>query len=159
LDLEKHYENSKSDYEELKIQGAESHMMYYKEKYYNHYLILKAMSNLKEFIKATEENNGATYNLKTGELNPTKGYFVGLKDKGRQVKYHYPFNEVVQDFVLKNSFDLSNENTFVGSWIEDGELYLDVVKMFEDKEDGINAGIENEQIAIYDASTNEVITL
>jgi len=117
------------------------------------------MSNLKEFIKSTDENNGATFNLNTGELNPTKGYFVALKRQELKVKYNNPINEIVQKYVLKNSIDLSDNNTFVGSWIEDGLLYLDVVVMLEDKEEAIKLGQQNEQLAIYDASTKQVITL
>ncbi len=117
------------------------------------------MSNLKEFIRLTDENNGATYNLVTGEINPKSGYYVALDLNGKTVKYQHPINKVVQNFVLKNSLILSNINTYLGSWIEDGKLFLDIVVRVEDRNEAIKFGKENKQKAIYDANNKTVINL
>lgn len=116
------------------------------------------MSNLREFIQATKQNNGATFNLNTGELNPGSGYFIGLKG-GSVSKNRKDNSDLIQQFVLKNSFQLSDKDNFLGSWVEDGEIYLDVVVRVTELKEAIKIGLKNEQIAIYDASKKEVITL
>jgi len=111
---------------------------------------------LKEFIKETKKNNGATYNLITGELNPQKGYFVGVEGKKYDLKN---IGLDIQNFVTENSIKLSDKQKFVGSWIEKGALYLDIVLMFEDLEEAVNEGLKNKEIAIYDANNKKTIEL
>ncbi len=117
------------------------------------------MGNLKQFIADTLKNNGATYNLNTGEINPSEGFFVGLNGMGETVGIDKPINGVIQKFVLENSNLLSNREFFVGSWIEDDKLFLDIVVKVDDKQAAIDIGKDNKQIAIYDANKKEVITL
>jgi len=116
------------------------------------------MSNLKQFIEETKKNKGATYNLNTGEINPTSGFFVGLKG-GKEVDPEKNSSEEIQKFVLRNSTKLSDKDNFLGSWIEKGILFLDVVVRIDKKEDAIARGKKEDQQAIYDASTKEVINL
>ena len=116
------------------------------------------MSNLKQFIEDTKKNNGATYNLNTGEINPSSGFFVGLKG-GKGLKNRKDNSEEIQKFVLRNSTKLSDKDNFLGSWIEKGVLFLDVVVRIDNKNEAIARGKKEEQIAIYDASTKEVINL
>jgi hypothetical protein len=114
------------------------------------------MSNLKEFISKTKQDKGATYNLETGELNPKSGYFVGIK--GAEYKLGNEDLDI-QHFVLENSVHLSDRNNFVGSWVENGLLYLDVVVMFDSLKEAKKEGVNRGQLAIYDANNKNVIEL
>ena len=42
--------------------------------------------NLKKFVELTIENDGSTYNLNTGEINPSNGYFVAIGDIRQSIK-------------------------------------------------------------------------
>ncbi len=43
---------------------------------------------------------------------------------------------------------------YLGSWVDttDGTLYLDVVEIFQDRDEAIAAGVARDQVAIWDAS-------
>jgi len=114
------------------------------------------MSNLKEFISKTKKDKGATYNLETGEINPKSGYFVGIK--GTEYKLGNEAKDI-QNFVLMNSVHLSDRNNFVGSWVENGLLYLDIVVMFDSLKEAKKEGVNRGQLAIYDANNKNVIEL
>jgi hypothetical protein len=116
------------------------------------------MANLKDFIKATIDNNGATYNLNTGELNPTSGYFVGLKGNEKIIGLDN-YTKDVQTYVLANSTKLSDKDNYLGSWINEDEIVLDIAVRVDSLDKAIKLGKENEQSAIYDASNKVVIWL
>jgi hypothetical protein len=93
---------------------------------------------------ADEYPNGFT--VYTTNLEPVKnGWVVAMKE-------------------TQNSFGLSglqralevaiNTSQVIGGWKEQERFYWDAVLIFENEQDATNAGIENEQIAIYNIETN-----
>jgi hypothetical protein len=114
--------------------------------------------NLTDFTQAIKDNGGASYNLNTGELNPNKGYFVGLKGFEKVV----PLSSVassVATFIKENGFELSNPNKWVGAWINDDKLVLDVSIRVDTLCEARELALTNRQIALYDAQNDDVITI
>jgi hypothetical protein len=82
--------------------------------------------NLQQFFTETLNNNGASYSILTGELNPTNGYFVSIANKGITVDLSDFNQKVVADYISQNAIQLNQGKYIVGSWIDNGVIYLDV---------------------------------
>jgi len=115
--------------------------------------------NLQQFFSETLSNNGASYSILTGELNPTNGYFVSLANKGVTVDLNNFTQKDIVVFISENYDTLSQENHFIGSWISEGIVYLDVTVQVTDKRNALELGYRNGQQAIYDANVGKVIDL
>ena len=115
--------------------------------------------NLQQFFSETLSNNGASYSILTGELNPTNGYFVSIANKGVTVDLNNFTQKDIVVFISENYDTLSQENHFIGSWISEGIVYLDVTVQVTDKRNALELGYRNGQQAIYDANVGKVIDL
>jgi hypothetical protein len=115
--------------------------------------------NLQNFYNELVNNNGASYNITTGILNPNSGYFVSLPNREQQINRNNFKESVLFDFIYNNIDLLSNENNFVGGWIENDIVYLDVSEQIADKRTALNLGVQRNQLAIYDANNGNVISL
>ena len=115
--------------------------------------------NLQNFYNELVNNNGASYNITTGILNPNSGFFVSLPNREQQINRNDFNTSVLADFINNNSDLLSNENNFVGGWIENDIVYLDVSEQIADKRTALNLGVQRNQLAIYDANNGNVISL
>jgi len=119
------------------------------------------MSNLNKFCRSIIENNGASYNLNTGEFNPDEGYFVSLKGT-ELLGEKSGVTSLVYKFVQENGFQLSQPDKFLGGWVDekdDSVVVLDVSVKLYDLNDAIELGKKNNQEAIYDAYNKEVIKI
>jgi hypothetical protein len=116
------------------------------------------MKNLFDFVASIVETNGGSYNLNTRELNPKRGYFVSIKGF-EQVSKPNSIGSSVSKFISENGFELSKHDRFVGAWLEDGELILDVSVNVLNLDDAKELGNKNDQTAIFDAENQEVIYL
>lgn len=120
--------------------------------------------NFKNVFKSIQETGGASFNLDTGELNPTKGYMVSVS-KDYERKFVIPTN--FADFAtIFNSYMLDHwerliegAGTFVGFWIYDRHLFLDLAENIADFEEAYQKGFDREQIAIYDCAKKRDITI
>lgn len=121
------------------------------------------MSNLINFKNSIIENSGASYNLLSGEFNPNNGYMVSIK--GHELKIPYNTEglqyEIAQYIKTKADILISglSENKFIGAWLNDGYLFLDVSIKVDTLNEAIQLGRENNQLAIFDCSNGKEITL
>jgi len=115
--------------------------------------------NLQNFYNELVNNNGASYSIVNGILNPNNGYFVSLPNRELQINRNAFSTSVLADFINNNIDLLSNENNFVGGWIENDVVYLDVSEQITDKRTALNLGVQRNQLAIYDANNDKVINL
>ena len=111
------------------------------------------MSQIIDFCRAIVLNGGATYLPSTGELNPTRGYAVGLV--GTTYLTAHPVKECVMQF-MKMYLDETMEHA-IGGWIKDDLLYLDVVQIVYDLQEAVDLGKKCHQKAIYDLSAQKDI--
>lgn len=100
---------------------------------------------MQQLLKLADEYpNGFT--VYTTNLEPVKkGWIVAMKE-------------------TQNSFGLAglqralevaiNTSQVIGGWKEEKEFYWDAVMIFTNEQDATKAGIENEQIAVYNIETN-----
>jgi hypothetical protein len=116
------------------------------------------MKNLKEFVAAIIENGGATYNLANGGT-VDKGYMVSKKGFEMKFQPEVDVTQAVCQFIKEFGFELYEVENFIGAWIDEGVLYLDVSNNFAKRCDAIREGYKNEQLAIFDVVTQESLYL
>jgi len=116
------------------------------------------MKNLKEFVAAIIENGGATYNLANGGT-VDKGYMVSKKGFEMKFQPEVDVTQAVCQFIKEFGFELYEVENFIGAWIDEGVLYLDVSNNFTKRSDAIREGYKNEQLAIYDVIAQESLYL
>ena len=116
------------------------------------------MKTLKEFVAAIIENGGATYNLANGGT-VDKGYMVSKK--GFEMKFHpeVDVTQAVCQFIKEFGFELYEVENFMGAWIDEGILYLDISNNIADRRKAIKQGYKNEQLAIFDVVAQESLYL
>jgi len=123
------------------------------------------MKNKEQFIASTIENGGATMNPSTGDV-PTSGYVVSMA--GNEQTYKLFGNDVVKEilvsgavdlYVKENVVELSHPENYLGSWIDDGMLYLDISRVYESEHDALREAVANGQKAYYDLDNAKTIEL
>jgi hypothetical protein len=126
--------------------------------------------NLAQFTTQIATTGGATYNIVTGD-SPTSGYAASMQghekviklpdtwdsmsgsDRGMYIKQH------VLDFIVTNGTQLETSWDYIGAWTHEGNIYLDVTRVFNELYDAVLFGILNNQKAIYDFNRDESIEL
>lgn len=113
----------------------------------------KRLKKLKEMIIENEgltlTSEGEIASLKNGFMVSLYGYEKVIKD----IKYL----ELAQvKSYLKKAKKL---NAFVGFWIDEGKIYLDISVNVGDKKEALRIAKENKQLAIFDCSDMETIRL
>ena len=117
------------------------------------------MHILSKFLFNLLENNGATFNTFNGQMNPKQGYFVSIKQYEQIVELKDLSLATIENFVEKNKETLSNNHNYLGAWIENDKVYLDISQQFFDKHQALTIAFNQQQRAIYDAFKDEVINL
>jgi hypothetical protein len=113
------------------------------------------MKNLHDFVASIVENGGATFNLVTG-TSPTTGFVVserGFEDItpifGDDVTKEILVSSSVYMFIRKNGFELNDPKNFLGGWIDDGRLFLDISRVYDNEHDALRIAVDNGQEAYY----------
>jgi hypothetical protein len=115
------------------------------------------MKNLKEFVAAIIKNGGATYNLAIGDTAHS-GYMVSKK--GFEMKFQeVDVTQAVCQFIKEFGFELYEVENFMGAWVDEGILYIDISNNFAKRSEAIREGYKNEQLAIYDVIAQESVYL
>jgi hypothetical protein len=123
------------------------------------------MKNLNEFVASTIENGGATMNVATGDV-PTSGYVVSMEAHtktfqlfGNEVVKEILISGAVQLYARENDDVLSLPGMYLGSWIDDGVLYLDISNVYENEHDALRVAVANNQLAYYDLNNAKTIEI
>jgi hypothetical protein len=115
--------------------------------------------NLQTFLSEALKNNGGSYNITTGESNPNDGYMVSLPNNELVIDANDLCATVLSEYIIANADELSEDNAFVGLWIDSWRAYLDVSVKYDDLETACYVGIINDQKAIYDNANAVAIHL
>jgi len=78
---------------------------------------------------------------------------MSSSDRGMYIKQH------VLDFIVTNGTQLETAWDYIGAWTHEGNIYLDVTRVFDGLYDAVLFGILNNQKAIYDFNRDESIEL
>lgn len=112
--------------------------------------------NLPQFISTAQQNGGGSYNLYTGEVNPSSGYMVALPFEA----IHSEVNkDNVLQYILQNAETLSAVNRFFGLWFDNEKWYFDVSENVSKLSDAIRLGMAFDQLAIWDCENGVSIEL
>lgn len=114
------------------------------------------MENIKNIIKEIKENNGGTYNKDLKSINAKSGYMVSLQGYEKKCKSEQEIEKAInENMEIVRGLD----NAYLGAWIDEGIIYIDISVLVENKEDAMELGKINNQLAIYDIENNESIYL
>lgn len=107
------------------------------------------LQTLKNIIK----NNGATLNKNLKKINFKQGYQISIKDG-------YILNLNDTQTILKAINNLQktiNKNEFIGLWIEENKIYIDISIKINTLEKALKLGKKLKQISIFDWNTKKCI--
>lgn len=112
---------------------------------------------LKMIIKTTILNGGATINL-LGD-SPKKGFMVATEGNEKQIKVSQFNHKTLKKYLAKNKEELKGKNKFIGTWINEGIVYVDISERIVNKDRAIELGKDRKQLAIFNIKTFEEVML
>lgn len=104
--------------------------------------------NIEKIIK----NGGATLTRELEEAQDTRRYVVSVYGLEKVFKLNQL--EELEKAVLSYAKDIK-KGYYIGLWINDNKIYLDVSTSFDRKNQAMEFGINNKQIAIFDTKENK----
>lgn len=108
-------------------------------------------------LERTMKQGGYSVDPRTGDI-PKSGYMVGVQDeKGVPIKK--ASGQDIESFETANKTVLDEKGNFVGTWIDDNKLKMDISQRFDDKTEALKAGYKGKQDAIFDLGQMEDIKL
>jgi hypothetical protein len=114
--------------------------------------------NLYTFALNTLQDGGRSYNPTTGQVNPSEGYMVAVYGSELVVPLDQFGPDVLKEYYLENA-SKATPNTFVGSWVDGGNVYLDLSNHVSDLHEAVTLGMKADQKAIYDCEAKQSINL
>lgn len=113
-------------------------------------------------LTAVEETGGFTASINGGEL-PKTGYFVSDPKFGEVVpndKWNLQWNPAFA-YLEEKEAELNLQGRYFGAWLDNdtGEIYLDVNRHVDSKEDALTIAKWNNQLAIFDIAAGKEIRL
>lgn len=109
----------------------------------------------KSTIKKIIENGGATLTKQGKKVNYKKGYQVSKKDCFiLNIENVELICEKVNELLQK-----INKNDFVGLWVDNGKIYIDISIKFNILENALQFGKLNKQLSIFDWKNQTCIFL
>lgn len=109
-------------------------------------------------LKLTNEialKGGVSYNLNTGEMNPSTGFMVSFA--GFEKVVIYVDESILKQYIAKHSVELSKPNSFLGVWYDGRNYVLDVSENILEKRDAMFWAIVRKQKAIWDCAKQDEI--
>lgn len=117
------------------------------------------MNNLKEIILKSIKQGGATLDKYYKPLNQKTGYMVSLANHETTFTINTDINIIINKVQEYQKLIKQKQHHFIGLWVDDNTIYLDISKHFQDKQNAVNFGIDNDQLAIYDLKNDKSIYL
>jgi hypothetical protein len=112
-------------------------------------------STARQFVASVKDHGGVTVSVHHESL-PTSGFFVS--DQGGEVVPLEKFTEdTVRDFANVHTFELAHAGVYLGGWLSDGQVYLDITRHYVNRVSALNAAAVNQQLAIWDVANAEEI--
>lgn len=110
-------------------------------------------------VEDTLANGGLTVKPFTGE-KPSGGYMVALEGYELQVPLTEFFTGIVADYIGEHAQKLmANPALCLGTWINEGIVYLDLSENVPNREKALELGKERNQLAIFNLETFEEVVV
>jgi hypothetical protein len=117
-----------------------------------------------DIVRFTQEWGGLSINMVDGSM-PISGYMVAKPPEfGRivdEVDFVNPVKgpKILSDYMKTHKNDLGNGRNYLGTWLNDSKVYLDVSENIQELFEAIRRGRERNQKAIWDvANLSEIDT-
>ena len=112
---------------------------------------------LSTILSETLKSGGMTIHIPDGE-RPISGFAVStLKSEEYQVKVTEFSESVISSYIESKSAFLSQPDIYLGTWVNEGMVYLDLICVVPEKTLAISLAREHNQKAIYDLTRGEEI--
>ena len=102
-------------------------------------------------------NGGATVSAVAGVLPPTSGYAVSVKGYEEDFLHTTPHpiadHLAIAGYVARHRAILAQPGHYLGAWVENGYLVLDVTRVFPERAQAEAAGVQHDQRAIFALGT------
>lgn len=99
-------------------------------------------------INGIFNNDGISINL--GGQSPTSGFMYSVQNCELQIGLANITDELVAQFIAENEHILTQNGMYLGAWVNDGVVYLDVSRNVNTYFEAVHQGMNNRQLAIYD---------
>ena len=111
-----------------------------------------------EDIKKIIKNEGATLDYNLNDFKSDRGYIVSLK--GQEIKVNKSdIENIKKEIEKKREFIKDKKGLFIGLWLEDDILYIDVSIHIINYVKALEVARKNEQKAIFDLKNKDSIYL
>lgn len=121
--------------------------------------------NIETAINDLFKNQGFTYSFMNGSLGASKGFFIPVEHKWEKVIKNidrYTKGEIrlrIKAYALDHMDYLNQPNRYLGAWVHDGKLYLDVSELEMDELVAANLCRKRNHPAYYDNKNKKVVYL
>ncbi len=116
--------------------------------------LLEVVAN--EACAAAQSQGGITIGL--DGVPKTDGFaFCPTKETERVVSLASLTPEVVEQFIQQNLAALSAPDNYLGLWVDDGTVYIDVSQVLPDEQRALAIAAANQQLAIFDLRNHREI--
>ena len=110
-------------------------------------------------VEDTLKDGGLTIKPFTGE-KPSGGYMVALQGYELKVPVSEFFTGIVADYIGEHAQKLmSNPALCLGTWVNEGIVYLDLSENVPNREKALELGRERSQLAIFNLETFEEVVV
>jgi hypothetical protein len=107
-------------------------------------------NSLEGFISLVIKNGGASYSLQTGIADD--GVFASYKQEEKIIPLSVSKERLKKElasFVKKNAVKLTENENYIGGWLHEKNIYLDISRRFDNIENAVFFGMQNEQLAVF----------
>jgi hypothetical protein len=128
------------------------------DEYYRENGALRERLNIDNIRTRALENGGFTYNPLYG-ATPQQGYAVSLQGHEKVFYFGTMTDDEFLKYLQENGERMKDPAHYIGGWVDDGRLYLDVSIVLLDEKEAREIGRINDQTCIFDMWTNETVYL
>lgn len=116
------------------------------------------MLEARKTFAAIIEDNGITISI--DGVQPVVGYAVGkYAERSWVVEVDIARAETITAFISTNLEWLARDDHYLGAWVHEGRLYLDVSVVYDDRSDAMVAASDAQQMAYYDLLNRQTINV
>lgn len=118
------------------------------------------IKDTKNLINEIVKNGGATLNTELQNANLNNGYMVSMVGYETVIALdELKDYKQVEKTLIEYKKQARKNNAFIGAWINENKLYLDLSKNYKKLGNAIKIGKKNNQLAIFNIEKLEEIML
>ena len=111
-----------------------------------------------KMIKEILKNGGATLDANYNNFNASVGYMVSIKGHEKKLNIN-DIENIKKEIIKKMELIKNKKNCFVGLWVDNDILYIDISKHIINYNRALEVARNNKQLAIYDLKNDKSIYL